>query len=56
MKSCMSFRTWCCGSVLLICLASVGGCTQEPPPPDKMKLEQEMKQLNEHRQKEWNNQ
>ena len=44
------------GSLGLICLAVFLGCEQKPPPPDKVKLEQEVQQLNEHRQKEWNNQ
>ena len=38
---------------LMVTLVVFGGCSSEPPPPDKVKLEQEAKQLQEHRQKEW---
>jgi hypothetical protein len=31
------------------------GCQSEPPPADPASLEQELKQLDEHRQREWNN-
>jgi hypothetical protein len=38
---------------LLWCAMLPYGCSADPPPPDKAKLEQEVQQLNEHRQKEW---
>ena len=31
------------------------GCQQQPPPPDPASLQEEVKQLDEHRQKEWGN-
>jgi hypothetical protein len=45
------------GSLCLLLLTGLtaAGCSQSPPPPDKLKMEQEAKQLDEHRQKEWGN-
>jgi hypothetical protein len=42
--------------LLLISLGLIAGCQKEPPPPTKVEVEEGMKQLNEHRQREWNNQ
>jgi hypothetical protein len=34
----------------------LAGCSSEPPPPDPATMEEGIKQLNEHRDREWNNQ
>jgi hypothetical protein len=49
------WRWWCPWAVVCLSLALAAGCEQEPPPPDPETLEQEIQQLNEHRQREWNN-
>jgi hypothetical protein len=47
----------CLGLLLVLLGLAVSGCGQAPPPKkDDAKMEKEWKQLQEHRQKEWNNQ
>ncbi|MBW3596806.1 MAG: hypothetical protein KY475_05960 [Planctomycetes bacterium] len=40
----------------IITAAWSGGCGREEPPSDPQTFEAELEQLNEHRQREWNNQ
>jgi hypothetical protein len=40
---------------LTLAAALGAGCSSEPPPPDKASIEQGIKELNEQRDREWNN-
>lgn len=48
----MKARRWIC-LALVILGSMIAGCESQPPAPTKLEMEEGVKQLNEHRQKEW---
>ena len=46
---------WIRPVALALLLAEIAGCGPKPPPTDKATEQQQMKELNEARQREWGN-